>query len=587
MKAQRDPAAAEALLEADLCYPDGVGAVWAAGRQGAVLPERVAGIDLAQRVLELAAQQGLSVYFLGGAEGVAAEAARRQTERLPGLRVAGVHHGYFPPAAEAEVVAGVREAKADILLVAMGAPRQEVLIQRHRRGLGVPVALGVGGTFDVWAGSVKRAPGWAQTGQSRVAPSSVDRSAPPAEAEGATAVRGSGDAGFGRRLWSSPPGAPGRTAAWQAGRGVLKYLISGYYGEKNVGDEAILAAILQEIERHDPEASFTVLTFDPDDTQWRHGAPGRSLESLTPSLRSPQNLRAALRASDLLISGGGGFLHEADFETHGRSFLLREGKLRPIPHFLSVVLMARAERVPVMWYAQGLGPLHTRMAKRLVALAGSASQVVTWRDRESAGLAYAAGVRSRTQMVVPDPAYAIEPAARRGGRRVAGICRAAQGGALSGRLSPLLGAPERLFAESGRSARDGAGRARPRGGVHLLPRGPGSPGVRGPSRAAGTVRPLIRAYPGGFARPAGRGPRRRGTGGRHAAAQRDPRRRGRNSGGGDRLRSQDPGLRRPRPDRRSGRSPSTNSSLDRLPPSSMRSRGLVTGGGRARPGPAA
>lgn len=190
----------------------------------------------------------------------------------------------------------------------------------------------------------------------------------------------------------------------------MKYLISGYYGEKNVGDEAILAAILQEIERHDPEASFTVLTFDPDDTQWRHGAPGRSLESLTPSLRSPRNLRAALRASDLLISGGGGFLHEADFETHGRSFLLREGKLRPIPHFLSVVLMARAERVPVMWYAQGLGPLHTRMAKRLVALAGSASQVVTWRDRESAGLAYAAGVRSRTQMVVPDPAYAIEPA---------------------------------------------------------------------------------------------------------------------------------------------------------------------------------
>lgn len=162
MKAQQDPAAAAALLEADLCYPDGVGAVWAAGRQGAVLPERVAGIDLAQRVLELAAQQGLSVYFLGGAEGVAAEAARRQAERHPGLRVAGVHHGYFPPAAEAEVIGGIRDAKADILLVAMGAPRQEVLIYRHRGELGVPVALGVGGTFDVWAGSVKRAPAWAQ-----------------------------------------------------------------------------------------------------------------------------------------------------------------------------------------------------------------------------------------------------------------------------------------------------------------------------------------------------------------------------------------------------------------------------------------
>lgn len=190
----------------------------------------------------------------------------------------------------------------------------------------------------------------------------------------------------------------------------MKYLISGYYGEKNVGDEAILSAILQEIERHDSEARFTVLTFDPDDTQWRHGAPGRSLETLPPSLRSPRSLRAALRASDLLISGGGGFLHEADFETHGRSFLLRAGQLRPIPHFLSVVLMARAERVPVMWYAQGLGPLHTRMGKRLVGLAGSASQVVTWRDRESASLAYTTGVKAKTQMVVPDPAYAIEPA---------------------------------------------------------------------------------------------------------------------------------------------------------------------------------
>jgi len=192
----------------------------------------------------------------------------------------------------------------------------------------------------------------------------------------------------------------------------LKYLVSGYYGEKNVGDEAILAGILQEIERRDPEARFTVLSFDPDDTEWRHCAPGRILEALPVSLRSPLRLRAALRASDLLISGGGGFLHEADFAVHRRSFLLRDGKLRPVPYFLSVVLMARAERVPVMWYAQGLGPLHTRTAWTLVGTAGSASQIVTWRDRESARMAYKAGVRARLQAVVPDPAYAIQPASR-------------------------------------------------------------------------------------------------------------------------------------------------------------------------------
>jgi len=189
----------------------------------------------------------------------------------------------------------------------------------------------------------------------------------------------------------------------------LRYLISGYYGEKNAGDEAILAGILQELGRRDPKACFTVLSFDPDDTLARHGR-GRELAAISTSLRSPGRLRRAMREADLLISGGGSFLHEADFELHGRSFLLREGKLRPVPYFLSVVFMARAQGLPVMWYAQGLGPLHTRTARRLVARAASASQAVTWRDPGSARLAYELGVRAPIQMVVPDPAYALEPA---------------------------------------------------------------------------------------------------------------------------------------------------------------------------------
>ncbi|MBN1322253.1 MAG: WecB/TagA/CpsF family glycosyltransferase [Thermoleophilia bacterium] len=169
MRAQADPAAAEVLWEADLSYPDGVGAAWAAGRQGARLsasesgqPERVAGIELAERVLELAAERGLAVFFLGAAGGVAEEAARRQVERLPGLRVAGTHHGYFAPEEEAGVADIIRASGASILLVAMGAPRQELLLYRHRHRLGVPVGLGVGGSFDVWAGTVRRAPAWSQ-----------------------------------------------------------------------------------------------------------------------------------------------------------------------------------------------------------------------------------------------------------------------------------------------------------------------------------------------------------------------------------------------------------------------------------------
>lgn len=185
----------------------------------------------------------------------------------------------------------------------------------------------------------------------------------------------------------------------------MRYLISGYYGEKNAGDEAILAGILQEVRRHDEEAAFTVLSFDPPDTARRHG-----VDVLSTSLRDPARLVAAMRSSDLLISGGGSILHEADFEVHGRSFLLRAGRLRPVPYFLAVVLLARGVGLPVMWYAQGLGPLHTAAARRLVAVAGSAGQAVTWRDPASARLAAELGVRPPLQLVVPDPAYALEPA---------------------------------------------------------------------------------------------------------------------------------------------------------------------------------
>lgn len=162
MRALDDPAAAEAVLEADLCFPDGVGAVWAAGRQGVAGLTRVPGIELAERLLAGAAQDGLSVYLLGAAEDVAEEAARCLAQRLPGLLVAGTGHGYFDPTNEDTVVAAVCASGARVLLVALGAPRQEVFLHRHRHELGAAVALGVGGSFDVWAGRVTRAPGWTQ-----------------------------------------------------------------------------------------------------------------------------------------------------------------------------------------------------------------------------------------------------------------------------------------------------------------------------------------------------------------------------------------------------------------------------------------
>jgi len=162
MRAQKDPRVAEAVMEADLRFPDGVGAVWAAGQQGIRDLERVPGIELAEKVVEGAAAESLPVYFLGAALGVAEAAAERLKERLPGLVVAGTHHGYFAPEEDAEVAEEVRASGAAILLVAMGAPRQETFVFQQAARLGAGVALGVGGSFDVWSGRTRRAPGWAR-----------------------------------------------------------------------------------------------------------------------------------------------------------------------------------------------------------------------------------------------------------------------------------------------------------------------------------------------------------------------------------------------------------------------------------------
>lgn len=157
-RAQRQPDLQAALRAADLTVPDGIGVVWAARRLGTPVPERVPGIELLDALLARAVQAGWRVYFLGARPGVAEEAARRLRERWPGLTVVGTHHGYFGAADEAEVLAAIRAAAPDILVVALGAPKQELWLTRHRADLPVRVALGVGGSLDVFAGRVERAP---------------------------------------------------------------------------------------------------------------------------------------------------------------------------------------------------------------------------------------------------------------------------------------------------------------------------------------------------------------------------------------------------------------------------------------------
>ncbi len=159
MQAQQDPALAEVIRHAGLVTPDGSGVVWAVRRQpGGDAIHKVAGVDLLREVAGRAAREGWSLFLLGAKPGVAAEAAAHLTEANPGLRIVGVRDGYFKAADEPALFDEIRRARPDVLLVALGVPRQETWIRRFQGELGVPVAMGVGGSFDVFAGRVQRAP---------------------------------------------------------------------------------------------------------------------------------------------------------------------------------------------------------------------------------------------------------------------------------------------------------------------------------------------------------------------------------------------------------------------------------------------
>lgn len=160
--ARRDADLRRILREADLALADGAGVVWAGRRLGTPVPERVTGIDVMHRLLALAAARGYAVFFLGARPGVIEAAANAAREAYPGLAVAGYHHGYFSPGEEAAVAEMIRRAGSDILFTGMGFPRDQKWLDRWKHRLGVPVAMGVGGAFDVLAGVVRRAPLWMQ-----------------------------------------------------------------------------------------------------------------------------------------------------------------------------------------------------------------------------------------------------------------------------------------------------------------------------------------------------------------------------------------------------------------------------------------
>jgi N-acetylglucosaminyldiphosphoundecaprenol N-acetyl-beta-D-mannosaminyltransferase len=159
MRAQEDREFARVLESADLCLPDGTGVVWAARRQGCPISEPVPGVDLIPPLAAMCARRGFRLFLLGAEPGVAADLASRLQGDHPGLQVAS-HPGSADPSSDAETLAVIRGHQTQVLLVAFGAPKQELWIDRLKDRLNVSVAIGVGGAFDYLTGRVSRAPVW-------------------------------------------------------------------------------------------------------------------------------------------------------------------------------------------------------------------------------------------------------------------------------------------------------------------------------------------------------------------------------------------------------------------------------------------
>lgn len=158
--AASDPDLAALINEADLVIPDGAGVVLASRILGDPVPEKVAGTDLSTNLLAELDKRGGRVFLLGTKPEVVAQAASNLRARYPGLVEVAYHHGFWKPEEEPALLEQVRAARPDVLFVALGSPRQERWIRAHQAEVGAPLAIGVGGTIDVWAGVAARAPEW-------------------------------------------------------------------------------------------------------------------------------------------------------------------------------------------------------------------------------------------------------------------------------------------------------------------------------------------------------------------------------------------------------------------------------------------
>ena len=158
MMAYEDEEFRKALNKADLLTADGIGVVYASKILGKSISERAAGFDIAKSVLSKISKTGHKLYLFGAKPGVAEEAKAKMEEEYPGIQIVGTHDGYFKSKDVPEIIDDINNSGAELLFVCLGAPAQEMWIDENADKLNVKVAMGIGGSLDVFAGKVERAP---------------------------------------------------------------------------------------------------------------------------------------------------------------------------------------------------------------------------------------------------------------------------------------------------------------------------------------------------------------------------------------------------------------------------------------------
>lgn len=158
MNAVNDQELMTIINNADLVIPDGIGLVYASKIMGTSFKERVTGIDFLSAALKYMNGKERSLFLLGGKPGIAEKASIKMKEKYPELQIAGVHHGYFNEDEEQGIIDIINESNADLVCFALGSPKQEKMMAKYKEILKANVCIGVGGSLDIWAGELKRAP---------------------------------------------------------------------------------------------------------------------------------------------------------------------------------------------------------------------------------------------------------------------------------------------------------------------------------------------------------------------------------------------------------------------------------------------